>query len=155
MCFALHIHILNNTFNKKLKKGSLGRFYVTCFRCPVGKYWHYHGERCTELVSVPLDPSLIVTCLVGSLCLVCAIIGILIFINKKCVKTRKAVTLVWVGACIFPPKSFFKTVTVPRVAQVYFIHFCMCPYIVGTPLLPMPLRTLWGRTQYLRMMMAS
>ncbi|XP_011488621.1 interphotoreceptor matrix proteoglycan 1-like isoform X2 [Oryzias latipes] len=66
---------------------------VTC-RCPVGKYWHYHGERCTELVSVPLDPSLIVTCLVGSLCLVCAIIGILIFINKKCVKTRKAVTLV-------------------------------------------------------------
>ncbi|KAF6721805.1 Interphotoreceptor matrix proteoglycan 1 [Oryzias melastigma] len=66
---------------------------VTC-RCPVGKYWHYHGERCTELVSVPLDPSLIVTCLVGSLCLVCAVIGVLIFINKKCVKTRKAVTLV-------------------------------------------------------------
>uniref|UniRef100_A0A3B3BRT7 Interphotoreceptor matrix proteoglycan 1 n=1 Tax=Oryzias melastigma TaxID=30732 RepID=A0A3B3BRT7_ORYME len=66
---------------------------VTC-RCPVGKYWHYHGERCTELVSVPLDPSLIVTCMVGSLCLVCAVIGVLIFINKKCVKTRKAVTLV-------------------------------------------------------------
>ncbi|XP_038162953.1 interphotoreceptor matrix proteoglycan 1 [Cyprinodon tularosa] len=66
---------------------------VTC-RCPVGKYWHYHGERCNELVSVPLDPSLIVTCLVGSLCLVCAVIGILIFINKKCIRTRKAVALV-------------------------------------------------------------
>ncbi|XP_047201475.1 interphotoreceptor matrix proteoglycan 1 isoform X4 [Girardinichthys multiradiatus] len=66
---------------------------VTC-RCPVGKYWHYHGERCSELVSVPLDPSLIITCLVGSLCLVCAVIGILIFINKKCIKTRKAVALV-------------------------------------------------------------
>ncbi|XP_037097606.1 interphotoreceptor matrix proteoglycan 1 isoform X2 [Syngnathus acus] len=66
---------------------------ATC-RCPVGKYWHYHGERCNELVSVPFDPSLIVTCLVGSLCLVCAIIGILVFINKKCTATRKAVTLV-------------------------------------------------------------
>ncbi|XP_070699094.1 interphotoreceptor matrix proteoglycan 1 [Pempheris klunzingeri] len=66
---------------------------ATC-RCSVGKYWHYHGERCNELVSVPVDPSLIVTCLVGSLCLVCAVIGILIFINKKCIKTRKAVTLV-------------------------------------------------------------
>ncbi|KAM4542795.1 interphotoreceptor matrix proteoglycan 1 [Odontesthes bonariensis] len=66
---------------------------VTC-RCPSGKYWHYHGERCDDLVSVPLDPSLIVTCLVGSLCFVCAVIGILIFINKRCVKTRKAITLV-------------------------------------------------------------
>ncbi|XP_061699942.1 interphotoreceptor matrix proteoglycan 1 isoform X2 [Syngnathoides biaculeatus] len=66
---------------------------ATC-RCPVGKYWHYHGERCSELVSLPLDPSLIITCLVGSLCLVCAIIGILVFINKKCAATRKAVTLV-------------------------------------------------------------
>ncbi|XP_042073581.1 interphotoreceptor matrix proteoglycan 2 isoform X1 [Haplochromis burtoni] len=66
---------------------------ATC-RCPVGKYWHYHGERCNELVSVPVDPSLIVTCLVGSLCLVCAVLGIIIFINKKCIKTRKAVTLV-------------------------------------------------------------
>lgn len=64
------------------------------FRCPVGKYWHYHGERCDELVSMPVDPPLIVTCLVGSLCLVCAVIGILIFINKKCINTRKAVTLV-------------------------------------------------------------
>ncbi|XP_061599899.1 interphotoreceptor matrix proteoglycan 2 isoform X2 [Cololabis saira] len=66
---------------------------VTC-RCPTGKYWHYHGERCNELVSVPVDPSLIVTCLVGSLCLVCAVFGILTFINKKCIKTRKAITLV-------------------------------------------------------------
>ncbi|KAM6912247.1 interphotoreceptor matrix proteoglycan 1 [Xenentodon cancila] len=66
---------------------------VTC-RCLAGKYWHYHGERCNELVSMPIDPPLIITCLVGSLCLVCAVIGILIFINKKCIKTRKAVTLV-------------------------------------------------------------
>ena len=60
----------------------------------MGKYWHYHGERCNELVSMPLDPYLIVACLVGSLTLVCAIIGILIFINKKCIQTRKTVTLV-------------------------------------------------------------
>ncbi|XP_068436918.1 interphotoreceptor matrix proteoglycan 1 [Clinocottus analis] len=66
---------------------------ATC-RCPVGKYWHYHGERCNELVSMPVDPPLIITCLVGSLCFVCAVIGILIFINKKCIKTRKAVALV-------------------------------------------------------------
>ncbi|XP_026161012.1 interphotoreceptor matrix proteoglycan 1 [Mastacembelus armatus] len=66
---------------------------ATC-RCPVGKYWHYHGEHCSELVSVPLDPTIIITCLVGSLCFVCAIIGILIFFNKKCIKTRKAITLV-------------------------------------------------------------
>ncbi|CAL8273112.1 unnamed protein product [Merluccius merluccius] len=66
---------------------------ATC-KCPVGKYWHYHGERCSELVSVPLDPSLIATCLVGSLCLVCAVLAVLLFINKKCVQTRKAVTLV-------------------------------------------------------------
>ncbi|KAG8013338.1 Interphotoreceptor matrix proteoglycan 1, partial [Nibea albiflora] len=61
---------------------------ATC-RCPVGKYWHYHGERCSELVSVPVDPPLIITCLVGSLCLVCAVLGILMFINKKCMNTRK------------------------------------------------------------------
>ncbi|XP_061751881.1 interphotoreceptor matrix proteoglycan 1 isoform X2 [Nerophis ophidion] len=63
-------------------------------RCPAGKYWHYHGERCSELVSMPLDPSLVITCLVGSLCLVCAVVGILVFVNKKCTATRKAVTLV-------------------------------------------------------------
>ncbi|XP_054909504.1 interphotoreceptor matrix proteoglycan 2 isoform X2 [Poeciliopsis prolifica] len=66
---------------------------VTC-RCPAGKYWRYHGARCSELVSVPLDPALITTCLLGSLCLVCAVIGILIFINKKCIRTRKSVALV-------------------------------------------------------------
>ncbi|KAM8913522.1 LOW QUALITY PROTEIN: interphotoreceptor matrix proteoglycan 1 [Spinachia spinachia] len=63
-------------------------------RCPVGKFWHYHGERCNELVSMPVDPPLIVTCLLGSLCFVFAVIGILIFVNKKCIKTRKAITLV-------------------------------------------------------------
>nr|XP_057947219.1 interphotoreceptor matrix proteoglycan 1 isoform X2 [Doryrhamphus excisus] len=84
---------------------------ATC-RCPVGKYWHYHGERCSELVSIPLDPSLIVTCLVGSLCLVCGIIGILVFINKKCTKTRKAVTLVQSLA----PSAFDNTL---RVNPVY------------------------------------
>ncbi|XP_061552753.1 interphotoreceptor matrix proteoglycan 1 isoform X2 [Phycodurus eques] len=84
---------------------------ATC-RCPAGKYWHYHGERCSELVSVPLDPSLIITCLVGSLCLVCAIIGILVFINKKCTATRKAVTLVHSLA----PYAFENTL---RVNPVY------------------------------------
>uniref|UniRef100_UPI0037E8A084 interphotoreceptor matrix proteoglycan 1 n=1 Tax=Semicossyphus pulcher TaxID=241346 RepID=UPI0037E8A084 len=66
---------------------------ATC-RCPVGKYWHYHGERCSEMVSMPVDPTLIVTCLVGSLCLVCAVIGLLVFINKKCIKPKKTLTLV-------------------------------------------------------------
>lgn len=68
--------------------------FLISSRCPVGKYWHYHGERCDELVSVPLDPPLIITCLVGSLCFVCAIIGILLFINKKCIRPVKAITLV-------------------------------------------------------------
>ncbi|XP_043119344.1 interphotoreceptor matrix proteoglycan 1 [Puntigrus tetrazona] len=63
-------------------------------RCPVGKFWHYHGERCNELVSVPVDPLLFVACLVGSLSVVCAVIGILIFINKKCIRTRKTMSLV-------------------------------------------------------------
>ncbi|KAM8833101.1 interphotoreceptor matrix proteoglycan 1 isoform 2-T2 [Synchiropus picturatus] len=66
---------------------------ATC-RCPVGQYWHYHGERCNEQVSLPLDLSTIITCLVGSVCLIAAIIGVLIFVNKKCLKPRKAVTLV-------------------------------------------------------------
>ncbi|XP_051942690.1 interphotoreceptor matrix proteoglycan 1 isoform X3 [Hippocampus zosterae] len=84
---------------------------ATC-RCPVGKYWHYHGERCSELVSLPLDPSFIITCLVGSLCLVCAIIGILVFLNKKCTTTRKAMTLVHSLA----PYAFENTL---RVNPVY------------------------------------
>ncbi|XP_052341842.1 interphotoreceptor matrix proteoglycan 1-like [Oncorhynchus keta] len=66
---------------------------ATC-RCPVGKYWHYHGVRCNELVSLPVDPAIFIACLVGSLTLVCAIIGILVFINKKCFGNRKTVTLV-------------------------------------------------------------
>ncbi|XP_068582434.1 interphotoreceptor matrix proteoglycan 1 [Cebidichthys violaceus] len=85
---------------------------ATC-RCPVGKYWHYHGERCDELVSMPVDPPLIVTCLVGSLCFVCAVIGILIFINKKCIKTRKAVTLVHTLA----PYAFENTLRVNPVFE--------------------------------------
>ncbi|KTF93378.1 hypothetical protein cypCar_00008727 [Cyprinus carpio] len=63
-------------------------------RCPVGKFWHYHGERCNELVSVQVDPLLLVACLVGSLSVVCAVIGILIFINKKCIRSRKTMRLV-------------------------------------------------------------
>ncbi|CAK6956908.1 LOW QUALITY PROTEIN: interphotoreceptor matrix proteoglycan 1 [Scomber scombrus] len=85
---------------------------ATC-RCPVGKYWHFHGERCNELVSMPVDPPLIITCLVGSLCLVCAIIGILIFINKKCINTRKAVTLVHTHA----PYAFENTLRVNPVFE--------------------------------------
>ncbi|XP_062863976.1 interphotoreceptor matrix proteoglycan 1 [Trichomycterus rosablanca] len=80
---------------------------VTC-RCPVGKYWYYQGARCNELLSLPADPFLFVACLVPtismpitaqtsvrlpSLTLVCAVIGMLIFINKKCIRTRKTVTL--------------------------------------------------------------
>ncbi|XP_077586795.1 interphotoreceptor matrix proteoglycan 1 isoform X2 [Stigmatopora nigra] len=84
---------------------------TTC-RCPVGKFWHYHGERCSELVSIPLDPSLIITCLVGSLCFICAIMGILVFINKKCTATRKANTLVHSIA----PYAFENTL---RVNPVY------------------------------------
>ncbi|KAM7403150.1 hypothetical protein PAMA_003869 [Pampus argenteus] len=80
---------------------------ATC-RCPVGKYWHYHGDRCSELVSMPVDPTLIITCLVGSLCFVAAIIGILIFINKTCIKTKKAVTLVHT----FAPYAFENTLRV-------------------------------------------
>ncbi|XP_035243321.1 interphotoreceptor matrix proteoglycan 1 [Anguilla anguilla] len=66
---------------------------ATC-RCPVGKYWHFHGERCSELASLSVDPMLIVAGIVGSLILVFAIIGILVCINKKCVGTRKTVTLI-------------------------------------------------------------
>ncbi|KPP79829.1 interphotoreceptor matrix proteoglycan 2-like, partial [Scleropages formosus] len=62
-------------------------------RCPVGKYWHFHGERCTELVSVPVDPFLFVICFVGFLLFVLAVIGLLLLINRKCIRTRKTVTL--------------------------------------------------------------
>ncbi|KAM6973226.1 interphotoreceptor matrix proteoglycan 1-like [Aplochiton taeniatus] len=85
---------------------------ATC-RCPVGKYWHYHGERCTDLVSMPVDPPLIVACLVGSLIFVCAVIGILICINKKCIRTRKTVTLVHTLA----PYAFENTLRVNPVFE--------------------------------------
>ncbi|XP_687155.6 interphotoreceptor matrix proteoglycan 1 isoform X2 [Danio rerio] len=84
---------------------------ATC-RCPVGKFWHYHGERCSELVSVPVDPVLFVTCLVGSLSVVCAVIGILIFINKKCIRTRKSMRLV-------RPQSAFPFGNTMRVNPVF------------------------------------
>ncbi|CAL8287125.1 unnamed protein product [Lota lota] len=77
---------------------------ATC-RCPAGRSWHYHGERCTELVSIPLDPTLIASCLVGSLCLVGSVVAVLLFINKRCVQTRKAVTLV----PRLPPYAFDNT----------------------------------------------
>nr|XP_019940394.1 PREDICTED: interphotoreceptor matrix proteoglycan 1 [Paralichthys olivaceus] len=82
-------------------------------RCPVGKYWHYHGERCEELVSMPVDPPLIITSLVGSLCLVCGVIGILMFFNKKCIKPKKAVTLVHTLA----PYAFENTLRVNPVFE--------------------------------------
>ncbi|XP_034051518.1 interphotoreceptor matrix proteoglycan 1 [Thalassophryne amazonica] len=85
---------------------------ATC-RCPLGKFWHYHGERCNELVSMPLDPPLIITCLVGSLCLVCTIIGTLLCINKKCAKTKKVVALVDTLA----PYAFENTLKVNPVFQ--------------------------------------
>nr|XP_013987520.1 unnamed protein product [Salmo salar] len=85
---------------------------ATC-RCPVGKYWHYHGERCNELVSLPVDPAIFIACLVGSLTLVCAIIGILVFINKKCFGNRKTVTLVHTIA----PYAFENTLRVNPVFE--------------------------------------
>ncbi|XP_053290839.1 interphotoreceptor matrix proteoglycan 1 [Pleuronectes platessa] len=85
---------------------------ATC-RCPVGKYWHYHGHHCDELVLVPLDPPLIITSLVGSLCLVCGVIGILIFFNKKCIKPKKAVTVVHTLA----PYAFENTLRVNPVFE--------------------------------------
>ncbi|XP_034715119.1 interphotoreceptor matrix proteoglycan 1 isoform X4 [Etheostoma cragini] len=85
---------------------------ATC-RCPAGKYWHYHGERCNELVLMPLDPTIIMTCLVGSLCFVCAIIGILFFINKKCIRIHKAVALVHTLA----PYAFENTLRVNPVFE--------------------------------------
>ncbi|XP_072313484.1 interphotoreceptor matrix proteoglycan 1 isoform X2 [Eucyclogobius newberryi] len=85
---------------------------ATC-RCPVGKYWHYHGERCDELITLPLDTSLILSGLVGSLCLVGAVIGILIFINKKCIQPQKAVTTVHTLA----PHAFDHTLCVNPAFQ--------------------------------------
>ncbi|KAL2098785.1 hypothetical protein ACEWY4_005265 [Coilia grayii] len=65
---------------------------ATC-RCPVGKFYHYHGERCTELVTQPIDSHLLAASLFGGLAVVSLVIGLLILINKKCIRTRKTVTL--------------------------------------------------------------
>uniref|UniRef100_A0A3B3Q9G7 EGF-like domain-containing protein n=1 Tax=Paramormyrops kingsleyae TaxID=1676925 RepID=A0A3B3Q9G7_9TELE len=78
---------------------------ATC-RCPVGRYWHFHGERCTELVSLPVDPFLIISCLVGFLALVLAVIGILLLINRKCIQTRRTVSFVHKNG----PFAFARTV---------------------------------------------
>lgn len=66
----------------------------TVSRCPAGKYWYYDGEHCSELVSVPVDQFIFVLCLMGSLTVVCAVIALLVFINRKYIRTRKTVTLV-------------------------------------------------------------
>ncbi|KAK2883764.1 hypothetical protein Q8A67_017401 [Cirrhinus molitorella] len=63
-------------------------------RCPVGKFWQFIGERCAELVSVTLDPFLFLVCLVGVLIFLYAIISLLLSICRKCVRTRKTLTLV-------------------------------------------------------------
>ncbi|GAA6108726.1 interphotoreceptor matrix proteoglycan 2 [Tachysurus ichikawai] len=63
-------------------------------RCPSGKYWYYDGEHCSELVSVPIGPVIFVLCLMGSLTVVCAVISLLVFINRSCIQTRKTVALV-------------------------------------------------------------
>ncbi|XP_059355141.1 interphotoreceptor matrix proteoglycan 1 isoform X1 [Carassius carassius] len=63
-------------------------------RCPVGKFWHFIGERCAELVSVTLDPFLSLVCLVGVLSSLYAIISLMLSMCRKCVRSRKTLTLV-------------------------------------------------------------
>ncbi|XP_016093061.1 interphotoreceptor matrix proteoglycan 1 [Sinocyclocheilus grahami] len=63
-------------------------------RCPVGKFRQFIGERCAELVSVTLDPFLSLVCLVGALTFLYAIISLLLYMCRKCVRTRKTLTLV-------------------------------------------------------------
>uniref|UniRef100_A0A8C1C4V5 Interphotoreceptor matrix proteoglycan 1 n=1 Tax=Cyprinus carpio carpio TaxID=630221 RepID=A0A8C1C4V5_CYPCA len=63
-------------------------------RCRVGKFWQFIGERCAELVSVTLDPFLSLVCLVGALTILYAIISLLLSMCRKCVRTRKTLTLV-------------------------------------------------------------
>ncbi|XP_065124921.1 interphotoreceptor matrix proteoglycan 1 [Paramisgurnus dabryanus] len=63
-------------------------------RCAVGKFWHFIGERCAELVSVPLDPFLSLVFLVVGLTFQYAIITILLSLCRNCVRTRKTLTLV-------------------------------------------------------------
>ncbi|XP_062858618.1 interphotoreceptor matrix proteoglycan 1 [Trichomycterus rosablanca] len=68
--------------------------YGAACRCPVGKFWHFKGERCAELVSVPLDPFVFLTCLVGAFSFISGIIALLISMYRKCVRTRKTLNLV-------------------------------------------------------------
>ncbi|KAL4649022.1 interphotoreceptor matrix proteoglycan 1 [Arapaima gigas] len=63
-------------------------------RCPVGSHWHFRGEHCTELVSLPIDPLLFTACIMGFFSFVFGMITLWIFIHRKCVRTRKTVTLV-------------------------------------------------------------
>uniref|UniRef100_A0A8C7DDH9 Interphotoreceptor matrix proteoglycan 1 n=1 Tax=Oncorhynchus kisutch TaxID=8019 RepID=A0A8C7DDH9_ONCKI len=65
---------------------------ATC-RCPVGNVWHFNGERCTELVAVPVDPLLFISCFVGFLSFVYAVIALMIFMYTQCRRTRETVTL--------------------------------------------------------------
>ncbi|XP_035278905.1 interphotoreceptor matrix proteoglycan 1-like [Anguilla anguilla] len=61
-------------------------------RCPVGRYWHFRGERCSELVTQAVDPFLFVAWLVGALIFVFAAIGVLI--KRECIRTTQTVMLV-------------------------------------------------------------
>ncbi|XP_071019615.1 interphotoreceptor matrix proteoglycan 1-like [Oncorhynchus clarkii lewisi] len=67
---------------------------ATC-RCPVGNVWHFNGERCTELVAVPVDPLLFISCFVGFLSFVYAVIALMIFMYTQCRRTRETVTLAY------------------------------------------------------------
>ncbi|XP_029109151.1 interphotoreceptor matrix proteoglycan 1 [Scleropages formosus] len=63
-------------------------------RCPVGSHWHFRGEHCAELVSLPIDPLLFTACFVGFFSFVFGAITFWIFIHRKCIRTRKTVSLV-------------------------------------------------------------
>ncbi|XP_063078749.1 interphotoreceptor matrix proteoglycan 1 [Engraulis encrasicolus] len=63
-------------------------------RCSVGKYWHFRGSHCSELVSQPLDPFLIIASQLGSLVFVYAALSRLILMVRKWLRTRKKVSLV-------------------------------------------------------------
>ncbi|XP_063079941.1 interphotoreceptor matrix proteoglycan 1 [Engraulis encrasicolus] len=65
---------------------------ATC-RCPVGKFWHFHGEHCAELMAANVDQNQLLAFLLGGLAVVTLAIAVLVLINKKCIRTRKTVTL--------------------------------------------------------------
>lgn len=98
-----HAHTKNTALSKELNEISALHVIMWVdaltvsldpFRCPVGKFWHFNGERCAELVSVPLDPFLFLACLAGALTFVFAVIALLISMYRKCVRTRKTLALV-------------------------------------------------------------